>query len=101
MPASIVAVPHKISGVASPILTAPDFLSELFFLELSFLESSFLESSFLESSFAHVTSTSSFRFPVTVTVTLFQRSRKDLHFHHLHEVPSVLSELLRKHLHPD
>ena len=96
MPASIVAVPHKISGVASPILTAPDFLSELFFLELSFLESSFLESSF-----AHVTSTSSFRFPVTVTVTLFQRSRKDLHFHHLHEVPSVLSELLRKHLHPD
>lgn len=96
MPASIVAVPHKISGVASPVLTAPDFLSELFFLELSFLESSFLESSF-----AHVTSTSSFRFPVTVTVTLFQRSRKDLHFHHLHEVPSVLSELLRKHLHPD
>lgn len=88
MPASIVAVPHKISGVASPVLTAPDFLSELFFLELSFLESSFLESSF-----AHVTSTSSFRFPVTVTVTLFQRSRKDLHFHHLHEVPSVLSEL--------
>lgn len=66
--ASIVAAPHKISGVASPVLTAPGFLSESFFLESSFLESSFSSVSTLTSPSPV---TSSFLGSLPVAVALF------------------------------